>query len=183
MSKLSARYAKSLLELSGEKGLLDQVYADMNLILNTCSENHELQVLLKSPIVKTDKKQEILESIFGKKTENLTLTFIRIIAFKRRERYLETIAESFIEQYKTKKNILTAIVTSASGLDEELRKQVLELVKKSYHSEVELIEKLDKNLIGGFIIRIGDKQEDMSIARKLKSLYRAFNENPYIKEF
>ena len=108
---------------------------------------------------------------------------MQIIATKRREEYIEDIAEEFIEQYKTHKNILTAVVTTAQGLDEELKKQVLEVVKKSYNSEVELVEKVDKDLIGGFIIRVGDKQEDTSIARKLKLLYRTFNENPYIKEF
>jgi len=183
MGKLSSRYAKSLLELSIEKGLLEKVYADMKLILNTCRENHELRTLLKSPIVKTDKKHEILEAIFGKKTESISFQFMQIIATKRREEYLEEIAESFIEQYKEHKHILTAVVTTAQGLDEELKKQVLELVKKSYNSEVELVEKVDKDLIGGFIIRVGDKQEDTSISRKLKLLYRTFNENPYIKEY
>jgi len=183
MSKLSARYAKSLLELSIEKGSLEKVYADMKLILSTCRENHELQVLLKSPIVNSDKKQEVLKAIFGNKTEILTLTFINILTEKRREMYLEEIAEAFTEQYKNQKNILTAIVTTAQGLDEELRKQVLQVIKKSADSEVELVEKTDKTLIGGFIIRIGDKQEDTSISRKLKTLYRTFNENPFIKNF
>lgn len=183
MSKLSARYAKSLLELSIEKGSLEKVYSDMKLILQTCRENHELQVLLKSPIVNSDKKQEVLKAVFGNKTDVLTLAFINLITEKRREIYLEGIAEAFTEQYKNQKNILTAIVTTAQGLDEELRKQVLEVIKKSADSEVELVERTDKTLIGGFIIRIGDKQEDTSISRKLKTLYRTFNENPFIKNF
>ncbi len=183
MSTLSHRYAKSLLELSIEKGSLEKVYADMKLILKTCRENHELQVLLKSPIVNSDKKQEVLKALFGNNTEALTLTFINILTVKRREMYLEEVAEAFTEQYKNHKNILTAIVTTAQGLDEELRKQVLEVIRKSADSEVELVEKTDKTLIGGFIIRIGDKQEDTSISRKLKTLYRTFNENPFIKNF
>jgi len=155
----------------------------MKLIMTTCKESNELHVLLKSPIIKTDKKQEILKAIFGSQIESITLEFINVITNKRREMYLEEIAEGFVELYKEQKNILTAIVTTAYGLDDELRKKVLDVVKKSYNSEVELVEKVDKNLIGGFIIRVGDKQDDTSIARKLKSLYRTFNENPYIKEF
>ena len=149
----------------------------------TCRENRELHVLLKSPVVKTDKKQEILKEIFGSKIEKMTAEFIDIICTKRREMYIEEIAEEFTEQYKEYKNILTAIVTTAFGLDDELRKKVLDVVKKSYNSEVELVEKIDKDLIGGFIIRVGDKQDDTSIARKLRALHRAFNENPYVKDF
>src|ERR1035437_3621353 len=136
MSKLTHRFAKSLLELSNEKGSLEKVYADMKLILNTCRENHELQVLLKSPVINSDSKQAVLKAIFGNKIEALTLTFINILTVKRREMYLEGIAEAFTEQYKEHKNILTAIVTTAQGLDEEMRKKVLEVVRKSANSEV-----------------------------------------------
>ena len=166
-----------------QKGSLEKVYADMKLVMDTIHANHELGVLLNSPIVKTDQKQRILKSIFEGKVEKLTLAFIDILTHKRREKDLASVAEAFIDQYRTHKNILTAIVTTAYGLDDELRKKVMEVIKKGNKSEVELVEKVDKNLIGGFIIRVGDKQDDTSISRKLKTLYRTFNENPYIKEF
>jgi len=88
-----------------------------------------------------------------------------------------------VNQYKEKKKILTAVVTSASGLDEPTRKKVMELVKGGSASEVVLEEKIDRNIIGGFVLRVGDKQVDASIARKLNLLKRSFNENPFIKEF
>jgi len=182
MTKVSARYAKSLLDLSIDKGLLEKVYLDMKLIATTCKASNDIQLLLKSPIVKSDKKLVVLNEIFNNKIEQLTLDFIRILTRKKRESFLASIADAFIEQYKEHKSILTAIVTTAQGLDDELRKKVYEVVKKSYDSEIELIEKVDKSIIGGFIIRVGDKQDDTSISRKLKSLYRAFNENPYIKK-
>jgi F-type H+-transporting ATPase subunit delta len=183
MSKVASRYAKSLFDLSIEKGSVEKVYADMKLVATTCQENHDLRVLLKSPIVKSDKKLDVFKAIFGSKVDKLTMDFINILTHKRREIYLDDIATEFVEQYKKHKNVLTAIVTTAYGLDDELRKKVLDVVKKSSNSEVELVEKIDKDLIGGFIIRVGDKQDDTSISRKLKSLYRTFNENPYIKEF
>ena len=87
---------------------------------------------------------------------------------------MQEIATEFINQYKTKKKILTAIVTTANGIDEVTRKKVMEIVKGTSSSEVVLEEKIDKNIIGGFIIRVGDKQMDASIARKLNSLKRTF---------
>jgi F-type H+-transporting ATPase subunit delta len=78
---------------------------------------------------------------------------------------------------------LTAIVTTANGIDDVTRKKVMEIVKGVTTSEVVLQEKIDKSIIGGFIIRVGDKQVDASIAKKINSLKRTFKENPFIKEF
>ena len=106
-----------------------------------------------------------------------------LLTTKRREALLESIAESFVEQYKVKKKILTAVITTASGLDEELRKKVLNIVKQSANSEVELIEKTNDKLIGGFVLQVGDKRVDASIAKQVRKLALSFNENPYIKEY
>jgi F-type H+-transporting ATPase subunit delta len=134
-------------------------------------------------VVKTDKKQEILKAIFGGKLNVMTSEFVEIITRKRRENELEAIASSFESQYRKHKHILTAVITTASGLDDNLRKKVLEIVRSGMHSEVELVEKIDKDLIGGFVLRVGDKQVDSSILRQIRNLERSFSENPYIKEF
>ena len=78
---------------------------------------------------------------------------------------------------------MTAVITTASGLDEDLRKKVLDLVRKSADSEIELIEKTNDKLIGGFTLQVGDKRVDASIAKQIKKLALSFNENPYIKEY
>jgi F-type H+-transporting ATPase subunit delta len=183
-SRVSHRYAKSLLDLSLEKGQLEAVSEDMRLVLETIQGSRELSVLLKSPVVKTDKKQEILKAVFGGKLGVITSEFLNILTRKRREGELEGIAEAFISQYRKHKQILTAVITSASGLDEKLRAQVMEVVKQSAGGKaVELVEKTDAALIGGFILRIGDKQVDSSVLRQIRNLERNFSENPYIKEF
>lgn len=181
-TKVASRYAKSLLDLSLEKGQLEQVYADMKTIQETCSENRDLALMLRSPIIKPDKKEDILNSVFSK-ANPITREFIKIIVRKKRENALPAIAESFVDQYRRHKKILTAVITTAFGLDDDLRKKVLEVVKKSANSEVELVEKVDKSIIGGFIIRVGDKQDDTSIRTKILKLGRVFNENPFIKEY
>lgn len=182
-SRLAVRYAKSLMDLALEKGTLEKVYADMKLVNKTVSQNRELKVMLQSPIVKTDKKGEILVAIFGGKISEISLMFFKLMAAKKRESYIEAISREFIEQYKTHKRIITAVITTAQGLDEELRSKVIKLVKDSMKGEVELVEKVDSSIIGGFILRIGDKQDNTSISRKLKLLTRTFSENPYIKEY
>jgi F-type H+-transporting ATPase subunit delta len=92
------------------------------------------------------------------------------------------IAKEFTRQYKEMRGIQIAIITSAVGLDDKLRKEVYDIIKKSADSEIELVEKVDKNLIGGFVLRMGDKQYDASIASDLKRLTKEFSSNPYIKK-
>ncbi|HSH66987.1 MAG TPA: ATP synthase F1 subunit delta [Bacteroidia bacterium] len=182
-TRVAARYAKSFIDLTMEQGVLEQAYADMKLIAEVSAENPELIALLKSPIIKTDKKQAILKDIFGSKINKLTSTYLQLITSRRRETYLPEVAEEFINQYKEKKKILTAVIITADGIDDDIREKVMELVKNSSNSEVVLKEKINKAIIGGFILRIGDKQVDASIARKLNNLKRNFKENPFVKDF
>ena len=182
-SRLAVRYAKSLFDLAFENGTVEAVCADMKAILATCKNSRELQLVLKSPIIKTDKKLAIMKALFAGKVNELTIAYLTLLINKRREQNIEGIAAAYIEKYKSDKNILTAVITTAAGLDEEVGSKVIDLVKNSLKSEVELVEKVDKNIIGGFILRVGDKQDDTSIRRKIKSLVRTFNENPYIKDY
>lgn len=178
-TRIASRYAKSLLTLALEQGELENAYNDMKLVSETCDSSKDLSLLLQSPIVKPDKKTEILREIFASRLSKLSLSFIDIIIRKRREKYLEAIAREFLYQYKSHKNILTAIVTSAVGLDDKIRSEIMKIIKDSANAEVELVEKADKDLIGGLILKIGDKQIDASIQRKLKELGKSFKENPY----
>jgi F-type H+-transporting ATPase subunit delta len=182
-SRVASRYAKSLLDLSLEQGVLEQVKADMLLVHETCKESRDLVVLLGNPVIKTDKKEAILNAIFGGKISTLTFKFIEIITAKKREEYIPSIALEFLNQYKKHKQVLTAVITTSIGLDDHLRNKVLELVKKESAAEVELVEKLDKGIIGGFILSVGDKRIDSSLAGKIARLKRSFSENPYVKEF
>ena len=175
-TRVASRYAKSLLALALEQGEMENAYNDMKLVSETCDSSKDLSLLLQSPIIKPDKKTEILREIFAGRLGKLSLSFIDIIIKKRRENYLEAIAREFQYQYKSHKNILTAIVTSVVGLDDNIRSEIMKIVKDSANAEVELVEKADKDLIGGLILRIGDKQIDASIQRKLINLRRDFSE-------
>jgi F-type H+-transporting ATPase subunit delta len=137
---------------------------------------------LANPIIHSYKKDSILKQIFEPHVNKITMSFIDIVVRKGREKYLVPIAKEFIEEYKVLKGIRTAEITSAIGLDDTLRKQVYELVRKGTQSEVELVEKVDSKLIGGFILRIGDKQYDASIASSLRKLQQSFSFNPNIKK-
>lgn len=181
--KVASRYAKSLLKIAIEENSLDDLHKDMLLVNNVCSQNQDLVLLLKSPIVRTDKKSVILNEIFGKSISKVASSFISIILTKKREGILSDISAAFIDAYKIHKNIKTAQVTSAVALSKEQKDGVISILKSTNNTEtVDLKEVIDPSIIGGMIIRVGDKQVDESIKRKLTNLEMEFEDNLYISE-
>ena len=174
---VASRYAKSLLDLAVEKGQLEAVYADVLLVKSICDHSHDFINFLNSPIIKAYKKVSTLKAIFDTKVNAITSGFLTIVANKRREAIIPQMVTSFIEQYKTNKHILTAVITSARGLDATTKQQALALVIAQLNGEIELVEKIDANVIGGFILKIGDKQLDKSVARQLSNLKKQLTTN------
>ena len=182
-SRATIRYAKSLISISKEQNSLETSFNDMLLVSSVCSSNKDFVNLLKTPIVKTDLKIKILNKLLAKSISDLTLSFIILIAKKKREILLPEIAECFIALYKNNKNIKEVSVVTAKPLDDDLRKEVMSYIEKQSNSKIELEEIIDESLIGGAIIRMDDKQLDASISSKLKSLKNQFSENLYIQNY
>lgn len=167
------RYAKSLIGLAKEENQLDAIYNDMLLIGSTIKDSRDLSILLNSPVVKTDKKYNILTAIFGTKITELTTKFLKLITNKKREALLEAISFSFVKIYKKEKNIVVAEVTSAVKLDDAQKQNIINLLKTD--ATVEVVEKIDPSIIGGFIVRVDDKQIDASIVREISDLRQVLN--------
>ena len=183
IAPVAYRYARSLMSLALERGQLPAVQEDMRLVADTCAESRELMVLLKSPVVKADKKDKILDQVFIGKIGQITSSFINILVRKGREEMLPQVAEAFDEICKVHNGVITAVVTSAAPLEPAARKQVADMAAKKFPGKsITLSEKVDPALIGGVVIRIGDEQYDGSVSRQLSDLRRKFSENPYIPE-
>ncbi|MEJ1239130.1 ATP synthase F1 subunit delta [Chryseolinea sp. T2] len=183
-SRAAARYVKSLLELAVDKNVLEEVHKDMLLFSKIVRENKPFELLLGSPIIKHDKKRDVLEALFKGKVNALTMSILDILTKKNREPLLPAIAAQFHNAYNEYKQIGKATVTTAVPLDDALRTQIRALVQQlSKKSDVDLTENIDKNMIGGFVLNVGDRQIDASLKNKLKSLQVKFSHNPYIKEF
>jgi len=178
--RVAARYAKSLLDLGKEMGTLDAVKTDMDLLSKTMAESRELRLLLRNPIVKHDKKLAILKAIFEGKVSDMTLRFFTILTEKNRESAIEGIGPEFLAQYNALKGIQSAEVTSATPLTAVARLEIRKLVtQQTGLTEVQLTEKVDPELIGGFVLRVGDKQIDDSVRTSLRKLRTSLQENSY----
>ena len=179
-TRVASRYAKSLLELAQENQTMDKIYADLSLIQKVIEDNRGFEALINNPIVKSDKKLVIVWQIFKGKVSEVTLKFLEILIKKRREPYLKNIIQQYIAQYKEIKGITSAVITTAVGIDDKIRRDVIELIKDSTKSEVELVEKVNPDLIGGFVLRYGNIQYDTTVAKYLRQLKMNFSKNLYI---
>jgi F-type H+-transporting ATPase subunit delta len=179
--RLASRYAKALIDLSIEKGQLEQVFADMLLLQQICKSSRDFVNLLRSPIVKADAKKKIVSAITAGKISVLTSSFNALLVSKGRESNLPEIITSFISQYKAYKNIHTVKLATAVPVSDDLRKAVVDQVKKSSgYTNIELEESVDENLIGGFVLQVGDKLVDASISYDLRTIARQFENNDFI---
>ncbi|MDO7873360.1 ATP synthase F1 subunit delta [Hymenobacter sp. ASUV-10] len=178
--RVAARYAKSLLDLGREQGVLAEVKQDMDLLATTVAGSRDLRLLLRNPIVKHDKKQAILEAVFKGKVSDMTLRFFLIMTQKNRESVLEHVAPEFLIQYNLLQGIQKAEVTSAAPLTPELRARMEALVKeRSGLEHVTLTEKVDPDLIGGFVLRVGDQQIDDSVRTGLRKLRTSLQDKTF----
>ncbi|WP_235298653.1 ATP synthase F1 subunit delta [Portibacter marinus] len=182
--KVASRYAKSLLDLAKERKELDAVLKDIQ-AFREMIENRDLLLLTKSPIVSTDKKQSIFDEIFKGKFNQLTTSFFDIILRKARESYLPEIAHEFIRQYNTLKGISKVKVITATEIsDQEIEAIRSKLIKSDVTDDsIEFEKEVDPSIIGGLIIKIGDKLYDASVQRKLNEFRKEFTENEYVKAF
>ncbi|MBC8110357.1 MAG: ATP synthase F1 subunit delta [Verrucomicrobia bacterium] len=169
-NRAAHRYAKALLELSLEKGVLEEVHNDMKDFVEICNQSRDLELMLKSPIVPHFKKFTIMEALFKGKVHPVTFSIFEIITKKNREEILREIAESFHLQYNVFNKIQPARIITTFALDESLRKEFADMVQKISGKQVELAEKVDAELIGGYVLQIGDTQIDESVRSKLRKL-------------
>ncbi len=165
-TKSASRYAKALLELAIEQQKLESIESNMSRILAAAKETNEFQVFLDSPIINLDKKVAVLNSLFGE-FEPLTLSFLALITKNGRERLITEIAQSYISQVKEFKGIIPISITSARKLDEATKATILAKINASVTGTLEITELIDEGLIGGFIVTMGDKQIDASVASQL----------------
>ncbi len=168
-TKTASRYATALLEIAIEQNKLEQIAGDMNYLLEANNETVDFQLLINSPVINSDKKIAIFNEIFGQ-FEDVTMSFIKLITKNRRESYLPTIAESFDKQVKEFKGIVPITITTASAIDASVRSSILAKIEGSVKGQLEVKELIDESLIGGFIVRMGDKQIDASVASQFSNL-------------
>ncbi len=173
--KVASRYAKSLIDLAKEQGSLEEVKSEIEQVAAVLKSSTELQAVLSNPIVKVDKKGNILTALFQNKVRPEILSFFNIMVRKGRSGLIYPTTLEFIREYNEVKGIVQAEVTSASPMSSANLQELQANIAQQIKAEVILTNKVDKSLIGGFVVTVGDRQLDASLAGKLNKLERYFS--------
>ena len=175
-SRAAIRYAKAILSLANSNSKSEAVYSDMQVVAKTISENQELQDFLRSEIMKSEAKKDVLHKVFSN-TDPLTKELFNLLVENKRVDIMDIVAAKYIKLYDEQMGKEVATVTTAVPMTSDMELKVLAKVKELTSKSVELQNVIDESILGGFILRIGDKQYNASIANKLNKLKREFTLN------
>ena len=177
MSRAAIRYAKAILQKANENNTEAVVFGDMQSVYKTIENSRELQAVLQSPVIKANDKKDALLKIFNGQSE-ATHSLINILIANKRASLLGSVAKSYVDIYNDQQGVKAAIVITAVPLTPEIETKVLAKVKELTGSDkVTLKSEIDSDIIGGFILRMGDIQYNASIANQLGNLKREFSKS------
>jgi len=168
-SKISVRYSRALFQLAIDKKLLDEVSKDMVLISEVCL-TPEAKELIHNPVIRPSKKSSIFHALFDGNVEGITLSLIDLVIQNGRESFLPAIARVFIHETMKYHGVTETYLTTAVGVDSEVKKEISDLVAEIFSTKVDLRENIDPDIIGGFILRVDDKYIDASVRNKLRKI-------------
>lgn len=179
--KIVSRYAKSLFELAEQHGNLDQVHDDV-LYAWEVAKQDDFEDFLKSPIIPIGKKQAVINKVFAERDASLRNTLNVMIEHKR-EAYTADFARTFHLLYNKHNHVSSAQLTTAVPMSQHMVDQILATFKEKGLLEptVELKQKVDPSIIGGFILESDGQVYNASLGRQLEDMKKQFSENLYTK--
>jgi F-type H+-transporting ATPase subunit delta len=174
MSRAAIRYAKAILEIAVSSGKADQVNDDMKSIVDTVNASADLKEFLSSPIITSDLKMNALTEVFGS-VQAETKSLFRLLQENKRFEILAAIATQFNAQFDEMNGVEVAKVTTAFPITADLEAKILAKAATISTKKITIQNTIDPSIIGGFILRIGDKQYNASVSNRLQELKREFS--------
>ncbi len=157
-----------------ENKQVDRMATDVELLDRLMRESHEFHLFLKNPVINKEKQRALAAELFGKKLSSMTNDFLYLIAQKRREDLLPDIIQQFFALRDEKLGIVNVTIKAAVELSKDQQKKITSRFEGVTHKSVRLAFSLDKQVIGGFIARVGDTVYDGSVKRQLEMLREKF---------
>lgn len=180
-TRIAGRYAKSLVVLAQEQQQLDAVNADMKYLSELCRMSPDFRNVLRSPIIKAEKKEAIVKQVIEAHISKLSAAFIHLLITKGREANLPEIAAAVIEQYNEIRGIHRVKLTTATPVSDALKDAIVAKLKSEAHLHtVELENEVKEAIIGGFQLEYMGNLVDASVARDLRDIQKQFQNNIYV---
>lgn len=174
MSRAASRYAKAILETAVSNGKANQVSEDMMSIIAAVASSNDLNQFLVSPIITSDMKLSALSEVFSS-VQNETSLLFKLLQANKRFEILVAIAMQYNAQFDDMNGVEVANVTTAFPITPDLEAQILIKAATISTKKLTIHNTVDPSIIGGFILRIGDKQYNASVSNRLQELKREFS--------
>lgn len=174
---LDRRYALALYEIAEKNGKAEEYIKELKDVISLIKNNKELSDIIKHPEITTSEKKRIFKSILKGKVDNNILGFLLILIEKDRILYLEEKINEMEKIYLERQNILIAKVKTVIPLNDNQRTSLVEKLKEKYKKNIILKEEIDKELIGGIYLRIGNDVIDNTIKFKFEEMRRRIINN------
>ncbi|WP_309607926.1 ATP synthase F1 subunit delta [Flavobacterium sp.] len=170
-TRTAIRYAKAILDIASSKSVAPIVSNDMFLVASTIKNNSELSVFIQNPTVKVEVKESALLEVFAN-TNSVTKSLFHLLFENKRFEILLEIAIEYNKLFDEMNGVEIAKVTTAIPMDADLEAKVKAKIATFSDKKVTIENIVDASIIGGFILRIGDKQYNASVANRLQVLKR-----------
>ena len=171
LNTVTTPYAEAFLQVADSRKEVDEVVDQAKAVLALWAQSLELRQAMASPVLEVDAKKAALEKLFADQVTPSFLNLLKLLADSQRIGVLDAVLERMLELYRDQRNIALATVTSAAALSEE---QQAELSKKvqavAGTDQLEISLKVDPALIGGFVVKVGSKVIDASLAGQVRRL-------------
>ncbi len=177
--RINSNYAKALLMLASEVGDIDRVAEDMRLVGSVATANRELASVFSSPVVKADKKAAILRDLFADHVGEATMAFLVFVVRKNRTANLAGISEAYLDLWRGERGIVLSDFVSYQPIDDSAREMVARIVGDYTGRKVELQDRTDARMLGGFKLEFDHNMYDARIRTKIRKLRREFARNDY----
>ena len=165
-SQVGRRYSKAIFEIAEEKNQVKEIYEILNSAMVLYRTDKEFKNFILNPLIDNEQKKSVLNEIFGKdNSENLNI--LLYILDKGRMNCIKYIVAEYLKIYYRKNRILDVKATFTKELTDEQKKKLIDKLSQKTGKEINLEIKIDKDILGGGIIKIGDKIIDGSIRREL----------------
>jgi F-type H+-transporting ATPase subunit delta len=170
-SEVLEPYAQALMSLGQSNNLVDRFGDDVNSILSTLNGSSDLQQFIVNPLIKADAKKAVLQQVFGESVHPFTKNFLMLLVDRRRVMFLDGICKQYQVLLRKLKQTVLAEVTSTVDLSDDQKNAIRDRVKTMTGAQqVDLETKLDPELIGGVIIRVGSQVIDASLRGQLRRI-------------
>lgn len=169
-SRIVRRYATALFAAASKADAVDQVESDLGLVSYTIEQSPALWEALTSPVLPSEKKCEILAGVFEGSISAITLSYLKLCVSKRREEVIRETEAEYIALANEARGIVKAEVTSAVELSPDQEARLVAKLSQTTGKRIELSKNVDPSLVGGLLVRIGDKVIDGTIRGQLSAL-------------